>query len=412
MFYDSIQKHSDVAKMRFEGATTTDNGGNMLIVLLSVGLGGTERRIGFLYKLLSHRCPEKYHLVINLELFDTLQKAGYEFEACRNIHILEKRSIFDVKHGTGSKKIVQLGRLFTLAKYRCAIKRIIKREQITAVQVFLEMVPFLGVFPIKKVKSIASLVSHLPIYYDKKNINCKLLLYALKRYDKIDALYMFIANNLIRLGVPRKKINCPWRNFVNHRRFRPEDKDKIVTFTARMLAFKNPLLLIDAITDALPQLDNEVKLYILGKGPELQTVQREVERRGLETRIITGFHYDPSVIVNRSLVHVCIEAYDNATNQSLLEGMASGCAIITSDAGLTHEVVTADIGLRINLTKKEISDALIMLLGDPKRIARMGMNARAKILSDHNIDQYLDYITTIHDFDKNQHIFDGKKQTA
>ena len=122
------------------------------------------------------------------------------------------------------------------------------------------------------------------------------------------------------------------------------------------------------------------------------------------------FYYDPSNIINKSLIHVCIEEYDNFTNQSLLEGMSAGCAIIASRVGLTKNVVAPDAGILVKLSEKEISDAMVKLAKNPKLAEQMGRNSRRKILEEHNAKTYLDYIAKVQDFSSKVHILDGKTQ--
>jgi glycosyltransferase involved in cell wall biosynthesis len=379
------------------------------LVLLGGHTGGTQRRIGNLFKFLSDRYSSKYHLIINYELYGHLQKANYRFDQYPNVHIIEGKSILDFKKGAHANVLINLSRLFTLYHYRKEVNRIIKEQNITTIQVFLEMVPFLGVFPINDVKKIASLVMHLPKYYDKNNLNCKLLLRALQNYDKVDALYEYIGESLIQLGVPQEKMNYPRRNFVNHIQFKPEKKERIVTFSARLIDWKNPTLHLDAIFKTIPYVDDDIVFYIMGRGKLLKQIKNEIKNKGLEDRIKANYCSDPSSIVNKSLIHVSIEAYDNFTNQTLLEGMASGCAIISSDVGLTKKVVTPDVGILVGLTAQEISDAIKHLLKNPDLIKKIGRNARKKILKEHSIDMYIEYITKVQDFDSSFHIINGKE---
>lgn len=367
------------------------------LVLLSASLGGTERRIGYLFKFLSEKFPGKYHLVINRSLYDTLQKASYSLDACNNVHIIESRSILDRKTRAHQNLLVQIGRAFTLFKYRSELKRILKHEDITTIQVYLEMVPFLGVFPLRKITSIASLVSHLPKYYDPDNINCKLLLYALKTHHLVDALYPYIGNSVIKIGIPGKKVFFPEKNFVNHIIFRPEAKENIVTFSSRMHGFKNPMMLIDAICNILPLIDDDYIFYIMGQGELLEKVKEDVDKKGASGRIVTGFFHDPSVIINKSKIHLSIERYDNFTNQSLLEGMASGCAIIASDVGMSSMAVTPDTGMLTDLTVRNISDCLLNLINNPDKTKTMGLTSRKKILQNFSIDNYIEYIEKLHE---------------
>jgi len=365
------------------------------LVLFGAGVGGTERRVGYVFKFLSQKYPGKYHLIINRELYQTLQKGGYHLEKYPHVHVLKQKSSFDIKKGAHAGIFLNVGRIFTLFYYRKQIKRIIKEHNISTIQVYLEMVPLLGVFPIHGVKRIASLVSHLPKYFDKKNINCKLLLYSLRNYEKIDALYEYIADNLINLGVEKEKIYCAIKNCVDHTRFKPEKKEKIITFSTRLIDWKSPLLILDAVLETIPHIDEDITFYLLGKGPLLKRMQDKIKKQGLEHRIKALFSYDPSTLVNKSMIHLSVEVHDNFPNQSLLEGMSAGCAIIATDVGRTKLAVTPDVGILVGLSPKDISQAIVDLLEHPSMTKRMGLNARKKILKDHNIDRYMDYMIRV-----------------
>lgn len=76
------------------------------------------------------------------------------------------------------------------------------------------------------------------------------------------------------------------------------------------------------------------------------------------------------------MVHVCIEHYDNATNQSLLEGMAAGCAIVASDVGETHTVMKPEVGMLVQLEPSAIAQAVPHLLADPELCGKLGWAAR------------------------------------
>ncbi len=58
--------------------------------------------------------------------------------------------------------------------------------------------------------------------------------------------------------------------------------------------------------------------------------------------------------------------------------MASGCAVISSDVGLTKKVVTPDVGILVGLSAKEISDAMKHLFDNPDLIEHMGQKEPEK----------------------------------
>jgi len=379
-------------------------------VLFSEHLGGGERRIGYVFKALSDKYPNQYHFIVNKKVYDVLQNSGYNLEKYPNVHVLRRKSMFDFKAHAHQGLFIQMGRLFTLFYYRKQVIRLIKKHKISTIHVYLEMLRILGIFPIKKVKQIASIVTHLPIYFDGKSFKSKLMLRALKKYNKVDIIYQNFARKLSKLGIPRDKINNPRRNCVNHVVFKPEKKEKIVTFTARMVGWKNPLLLLDAISKTIPHVDEEITFYVMGGGPLLKSVQSEIKKRKLSKRVVAQFFYQPAKLVNKSLVHASIEGYDNVTNQGMLEGMASGCAIVASNVGLTKTVVTPDVGVLVDLSAKSISDALILLLNDRSLVRKMGKNSRKNVLKDHSISEYMDYLRIVQDFESRTRMVDGVKE--
>ncbi|MCH8877285.1 MAG: hypothetical protein IIA89_10765 [Chloroflexi bacterium] len=195
--------------------------------------------------------PGQYLLITNLELAGALERAGFGLAELENVFMLEGRSIVDRKRGGQATLHVNAGRLLTLLAYRWQTKSLLQQHKVDTLQVFLEMVPFLGIFPIPGVRMIASLVSHLPKYYTRGSFSCRLLLQALRSYQGIDALSPSIAGRLGDLGVAGSKISFPKWICVDTFRFRPSPKEHTVTFTSRALAFKNPLLMLSVIEQVL-----------------------------------------------------------------------------------------------------------------------------------------------------------------
>jgi glycosyltransferase involved in cell wall biosynthesis len=360
-------------------------------VLIGIGASGTERRMAGVFERLSRRHPGRHLLIVNRDLLNVLLSAGFRLEES-DLHVLEYRSWFDRKGGAQSGLLTNLGRLATLLIYRREIARVCRSLDIGVVQVLLEMVPVLGLWPLPGVTQVASLVSHLPKYYDDRSFSSRLLKRSLRNYRHIDALYERIEEGLIGMGIPREKINRPAWSCVDHIRFHPEPKQDIVTFTGRAFAFKHPDLMLRA-AELIHSRANHVRFYVLGRGPLMKRLIDMARRSGSEEWLTVTYMPDPSQIVNKSRVHVCIEEFDNATNQSLLEGLAAGCAIVASDVGYTSRVVTPDVGILVPLQPEAIADAVLSLINRPDGLDAMGQAARQKALRNYSIDRYLDYLT-------------------
>jgi glycosyltransferase involved in cell wall biosynthesis len=207
--------------------------------------------MAYVFSHLRKRYPGRYHLIINRHLHSLLQRAGFGLDLGPDIHILEGRSLADLKWRAESGALINAGRVLTLIRYRAQIRELVRQHGIGTLQVFLEMVPVLGLLPLKGVTSIASLVSHLPKYYDRRRFSCWMLLWALQRYHRVDALYESIASRLQALGIEPGKIHAPSKNCIDHERFRPGPKERLVSFTSRLFAFKNPFLMLDIAEEVL-----------------------------------------------------------------------------------------------------------------------------------------------------------------
>jgi glycosyltransferase involved in cell wall biosynthesis len=343
------------------------------------------------FEHLSRRHPGRHLLIVNRDLLDVLLSAGFRLEES-DLHVLEHRSWLDRKSGAHSGLLTNLGRLATLLSYRSEIARVCRSLDIGVVQVLLEMVPVLGLWPLPGVTQVASLVSHLPKYYDGRSFSSRILARSLRNYRQIDALYERIEEGLIGIGIPREKISHPAGSCVNHIRFHPEPKRDIVSFTGRAFAFNHPDLMLRA-AELIHSQVNHVRFYVLGQGPLTKQLIDMAHRSGADEWLTVTYMPDPSQIVNQSRVHVCVEEFDNAPNQSLLEGLAAGCAIVASDVGYTSRVVTPDVGILVPLQPEAIADAVLSLLNRPDVLDAMGQAARQKALRNYSIDRYLDYLT-------------------
>jgi len=368
---------------------------------------GTERRLAFVYRHLQRRFPGEYRLVLAADLYPVLNRGGYGLDRLPGVLVLRGRSDLDRKKGADAPALVNLGRLVTLFRYRAEIRRLVASEGIALLHPYLELVPFLSVARLPEVPWIVPIVDHQPKYFDPASIHCRLLLRAMATAERVDCLYGWIAWRLEGLGADPDRLCYPAWNCVNHEAFRPEAKDqRLVSFAARTIDLKSPLLMVRVIERVLRRRP-DARFAVLGKGDRDSALAREVVRRGWEDRVRLGYVEDPSPIVNRALVHVSLERLDNFTNQSLLEGMAAGCATVASDVGETHRVVTSEVGLLSPLDGDALAEAILSLLGDTRRAAKMGRAARERVLANHHVDRYVDYLRLVHDLSHPGPIQDG-----
>jgi glycosyltransferase involved in cell wall biosynthesis len=196
-----------------------------------------------------------------------------------------------------------------------------------------------GLYPVPGVVQIASLVSHLPHHYDKRNFFGRMLRFCLPRYDLVDCISPYIYGQALRIGVPSDRVFCAPNSFVDVEHYKPKKKNpQEMVFAARVHKFKSPEIFVNAIGELCERFPQAV-FHLRGTGPlEGKLVQR-LSALGLGDRVHYGFLWDTSSVLNKSAINVHLEEDDNYPNQSLLEGMASGNAIVATDVGLTRRLV-------------------------------------------------------------------------
>ena len=86
------------------------------------------------------------------------------------------------------------------------------------------------------------------------------------------------------------------------------------------------------------------------------------------------FVWDTSSILNRTAINVQLQEDDNYPSQSLLEGMASGNAIVATDVGLTRRLVDESNGILIPSPSATgaLAKAIKWMLGHPTETLDMG----------------------------------------
>jgi glycosyltransferase involved in cell wall biosynthesis len=128
---------------------------------------------------------------------------------------------------------------------------------------------------------------------------------------------------------------------------RLEDK-RVVLAVARLVPLKNLRLLLDAIAIVATRVP-DVHLVIVGEGPEAEALKQHAAALDL-TGAVTFVGYlpqrDTPPVYRAADVFALSSDFDNSPNV-LLEAMACGLPIVTTDVGGVREFVTDRIGGRI-----------------------------------------------------------------
>jgi glycosyltransferase involved in cell wall biosynthesis len=152
--------------------------------------------------------------------------------------------------------------------------------------------------------------------------------------DRIRNFKALVINN----GIDRNKFN-PERSFLNIRaELSLPDSTLLILFIARFTSHKQPLALISAFREALPQLP-DMHLLMVGEGDEKAEATRIVETAGLSDKItFWPFRQDVPDILAAADIFVLPSLWEGLPI-GLLEAMAMGKAVIATNVDGTKEVV-------------------------------------------------------------------------
>jgi glycosyltransferase involved in cell wall biosynthesis len=159
--------------------------------------------------------------------------------------------------------------------------------------------------------------------------------------------------------------------------------ETIFGYAARIEAGKGPLVLADA-TAQLRKSRNDVLVRLAGIGPAVQEVKARVRELQLNGSWEFAGSYDGAVGCSafmRTLDVFVLPSFAEGTSKSIIEAMAHGLPVITTDVGGSPDLLTPETGILIPPgDSASLADAMQRLAADPDLRRRMGEAARARYL--------------------------------
>ncbi|WP_447601898.1 glycosyltransferase [Nitrospira sp. Nam80] len=219
---------------------------------------------------------------------------------------------------------------------------------------------------------------------------------ALRRCRYVDVLTEDIRSSLMARAIEPARIILSPGSVVDLTRFRPDSiKECWVVFAGRLVEEKNPRLFLESIPlihAAMP----EARFFLLGDGPLKAAIAASVVDLGLNDLVTAEFRDDIAPLLARGMVFVSLQRRDNYPSQVLLEAMASGMASVATNVGQTGRLIDEQTGIRVAPNAQEVAQAVVSLLADPERCARLGATARGRVAALHSDDRYRRYLENLH----------------
>ncbi len=172
----------------------------------------------------------------------------------------------------------------------------------------------------------------------------------------------------------REQVDHPW---LVH-------KDKpVILWAGRIETLKGVHHLIGALERVLSQID--VRLIIVGEGPEQSTVRSSVKRKGLQEKVdFVGFQSNPYRYMSKSSVLAFPSLGGEGLPMVLVEAMACGLPVVSTDcvAGPAEILQNGRCGILVPVGDEEsLAKGILSVLTDPPLRERL-VSAAARRATD------------------------------
>lgn len=151
---------------------------------------------------------------------------------------------------------------------------------------------------------------------------------------------------LIRCGVPVSKIKYIPAFYINLDVFKSEavEKKYDLVYAARLEKNKGILNLIEAVA-ILKQKKSDIRLLVIGQGPELENLKLQIKNLKLENNVeLAGWlkgSEDVAHLLNQSRVFINPSLNEGGPRVAL-EAMACGLPVVTTPVGLMVDIIKDD----------------------------------------------------------------------
>jgi glycosyltransferase involved in cell wall biosynthesis len=217
-------------------------------------------------------------------------------------------------------------------------------------------------------------------------VKAELVRYGIATEKKIKVIY---------LGLDLKKFAIKNRNEGTYRRDRRLDPNlPLIGIVARLVPIKRINLFLQVAHILLKKVPNS-QFVVIGDGELRLALEQQSIELGLQDHIhFTGFRLDVENIYP-DLDVLALTSANEGSPVSLIEGLASGCAVVATDVGGIADVIRADeTGLLVpskSYTEETIAqmmaDKIYALLQDPAMRKAIGAKGKEDILSRFSIER-------------------------
>ena len=245
-----------------------------------------------------------------------------------------------------------------------------------------------------------TLVGVMPSFYE-------ITRFSISASDAITAVSRFLERETVRTF----EIDRPIRvihNFVDCDEFRPAqsnemrsryaaDNEKVVVHVSNFRKVKNLPVVVEVF--ARVRRETPAKLLLIGDGPELEAVERQVAEKGLGSDVV--FLGDQEFIAKVLPVGdvFLLPSEHESFGLAALEAMSCAIPVVASNIGGLHEVIDdGETGFLFDPHDAEgMSETILGLFRDENRRREIGARARARAEKDFGKDKIVSQYVALYE---------------
>lgn len=160
-----------------------------------------------------------------------------------------------------------------------------------------------------------------------------------------------------------------------------------IIFARRLVEYRGTRIFANAIKK-VKEIHPEVSVTIAGEGPEKEWMQQQLQN--LSGVTFTSYKSDESLSIHQKYdIAVVPTRGSEGTSLSLLEAMATGCAVIaTNVGGMTNIVLDGFNGLMITPNSDELAVALLRLIENDELRKKLSFHARETVTESFSYEKW------------------------
>lgn len=180
----------------------------------------------------------------------------------------------------------------------------------------------------------------------------------------------------------------------------PSSDSFVVVSTGMLTRRKGFHLLVEAMAGMSEESRSRLKVHILGKGREEASLRKQIQKYGLENTVFLEGFADPKPWLAKASLFCLFSANEGISN-ALVEAMAAGVPVLTTDAGGAGEfIVNGKNGYLVRREVEEMGRKLHkLMIMHPEELSASGRNGRDTVAALFDTERMVDELEKcLHNF--------------